>query len=217
MKRIYALLLCIVLMCAMPVAVFAEDIDAPTTTEEEMLPTSPENLASWSEAELVTEKIKAYVQSHLEELWVIVTMVIATFLQAKKQGLLGKSVGILNNNSVAVAENSTKAIADSTNAINNAVETVNGYKEEIFKLLDEVRANESEKQAQKALLSRVEKFLETSKAANIEIANEVSELLLLANIPNSKKEELYSRHRAAVDAITTTEVSEVSEDDGEEA
>lgn len=204
-------------MCAMPVAVFAEDIDVPTTTEEEMLPTSPENLASWSEAELVTEKIKAYVQSHLEELWVIVTMVIATFLQAKKQGLLGKTVGVLNNNSVAVAENSTKAIADSTNAINNAVETVNGYKEEIFKLLDEVRANESEKQAQKALLGRVEKFLETSKAANIEIANEVSELLLLANIPNSKKEELYSRHRAAVDAITATEVSEVNEDDGEEA
>lgn len=217
MKRIYALLLCIVLMCAMPVAVFAEDIDVPTTTEEETLPTSPENLASWSEAELVTEKIKAYVQSHLEELWVIVTMVVATFLQAKKQGLLGKTVGVLNNNSVAVAENSTKAIADSTNAINNAVETVNGYKEEIFKLLDEVRANESEKQAQKALLGRVEKFLETSKAANIEIANEVSELLLLANIPNSKKEELYSRHRAAVDAITTTEVSEVNEDDGEEA
>ena len=59
--------------------------------------------------------------------------------------------------------------------------------------------------------------METSKAANIELSNEVAELLVLANIPNSKKEELYSRHRAVVDAITTTEVSEVNEDDGAEA
>ena len=49
-----------------------------------------------------------------------------------------------------------------------------------------------------------------SVLANVELANEVAELLVLANIPNSKKEELYSRHLAAVGAIAEAEKIEVN-------
>jgi hypothetical protein len=41
--------------------------------------------------------------------------------------------------------------------------------------------------------------------ANVEFANEVAELLILANIPNSRKDELYARHLAAVNAIQEAE------------
>jgi hypothetical protein len=52
----------------------------------------------------------------------------------------------------------------------------------------------------------------------MELANEVAELLVLANIPNSKKEELYSRHLAAVGAIAEAEKTEVTiNEDGQEA
>jgi hypothetical protein len=73
-----------------------------------------------------------------------------------------------------------------------------------------------------ATLAEVNTHLQTSKAANIEFANELAELLVLANIPNSKKDELYTRHRAAVDAIDkiavpTAEQTEVKEDVGEKA
>ena len=69
----------------------------------------------------------------------------------------------------------------------------------------------------KAMLEKVNKHLETSKSANLEFSNELAELLVLANIPNSKKDELYSRHRAAVDAMAAAEETEVKENDGEEA
>ena len=65
---------------------------------------------------------------------------------------------------------------------------------------------------------RLENHLKVAKLANTELANEVAELLVLANIPNSKKDELYARHRAAValiDAASTE--NEVENDDGEEA
>jgi hypothetical protein len=80
-----------------------------------------------------------------------------------------------------------------------------------------VRANEEEKHKLATTLATVKKYLETAKAANLELSNEVAELLVLANIPNSKKEELYSRHRAAVDAIAAVEKTEVNTDGEQEA
>jgi hypothetical protein len=63
--------------------------------------------------------------------------------------------------------------------------------------------------------------LKLSKDANVEFANELAELLTLANIPNFKKEEIGARHLAAVKAIAEaeakTETEEVKKDVGEEA
>ena len=77
------------------------------------------------------------------------------------------------------------------------------------RVLEEIRKNAEEKESLEDTLRTVTKALETSKMASMELANEVAELLVLANIPPSKKEELYSRHRAAVDAIETAEKTEV--------
>jgi hypothetical protein len=59
-------------------------------------------------------------------------------------------------------------------------------------------------------------YIKTAKLANVEFANELAELLVLANIPNSKKDELYSRHIAAVGAIAEAEKTEVTTNDGGE-
>ena len=51
--------------------------------------------------------------------------------------------------------------------------------------------------------------------ANIEFANELAELLCLANIPNAKKDELYAKHVEGVHKLEAAE--EVKSDDGNEA
>jgi hypothetical protein len=84
-----------------------------------------------------------------------------------------------------------------------------GYKAAIDKLLAAFTANAEEKQKLEAKLDEVNNHLKTAKLASMELANEVAELLVLANIPNSKKEELYARHLAAVGAIAEAEKTEV--------
>ena len=211
MKRLLAILLCAMLICAMPIVAFAEGeaIDTPKQdiTESE----------TWAEAELTTEKVVGYIQAHLEEISVIITLILTLFYQVRKHSSLNKSIGTLNNNAVSVAENSASAIGEALAGVSSISNIVEGYKEEISKLLTEVRANEDEKHKLADTLATVSKYLETAKAANIELSNEVAELLVLANIPVSKKEELYSRHRAAVDAIAATEKTEVNADDEQKA
>lgn len=202
MKKLLFIMLCVILVCAMPLAASAISI---------------EETAAWLEAEITTEAIIEYVQGHLEEVSVIITLLLTVFYQVRKHASLNKSIGTLNNNSVAVAENSANAINEALTGVQSVSDVVSGYKDEMARMLDEVRANEEEKQRLATLLESTEKYLETAKAANLELSNEVAELLVLANIPNSKKEELYSRHRAAVDAIVAAEKSEVTVNDEQEA
>ena len=197
MKRIFAIVICAILLtCVLPVAVFA---DGEPTDAVESLPTT-------EKTETITDQIVEYVTNHLEEISVIVTLILTVFYQVRKHGVLNKTIGILNNNAVTVAE-------DSKIAIEGVSSTVTGYKVNIEALLAEFKANAEEKHKLEQTLSEVHTFLKNAKLANLELANEVAELLVLANIPNSKKDELYSRHLAAVGAIADAEKTEVIEDD----
>jgi hypothetical protein len=249
MKKIFAILICAFLICAMPVVAFAEEENSPVFDEEgsatENLPTENESATEGEisgeedtptaeevtppdtetdvptppkseaqiEAELTTEKIVKYVQDHLEEISVIITMILTVFYQVRKHKVLNKSIGTLNNNSVTIAENSSTAVNNALAGVRGVSDVVLSYKDEIASLLAEVRQNAEEKKRLEAALNEVESYLKTSKLANVELANEVAELLVLANIPNSKKEELYSRHLAAVGAIADAEKTEVKEDE----
>ena len=251
MKKILALIICIALMCAMPMAVFAEEsvaetevvepeteaveeTPAPETEAVETVPetipetipeTTPETAPETTPepppettpeptppTKTEAEQIVEWVESNFEEISVVATLIIYAFYFAQKLLALNKSVGTLNNNAVTVAESSNTAIGKALEEVQGIAGVVNGYKDEIAALLTEVRANEEEKQALKQALTDVQTHLKTAKLANVELANEVAELLVLANIPNSKKEELYSRHLAAVGTIADAEKTEVKED-----
>jgi hypothetical protein len=235
MKKILAFIVCIVLVCAMPLVAFAEEADTDAVGEGEpivdILPSEDEEVIEGEfegeestpeptpeeQAEITTEKIVAWVQANLEEISVIITMILTVFYQVRKHAVLNKSIGTLNNNSIAVAKNSETAIEKALTEVASVASMVNGYKDEITSLLAEVRANDEEKQKLKEALTEVHTHLKSAKLANMELANEVAELLVLANIPNSKKEELYSRHLAAVGAIADAEKTEVKDDDKQEA
>lgn len=215
MKKILTLLLCIILVCALPVMVYAEETPTEDTTEE----AAPLPEETTPEAEqTVTESIKEWVIGHFEEISVILTLILSLFYQVRKHGALNKSVATLNNNSITVAENSNTAVAKALEEVSAVSAFVSGFAEQVTSLLDEIRANAKDRQSIEATLAEAEQVLKTAKAANIEFANELAELLVLANIPNSVKEELYQRHRAAVASIAEVEkTTEVIENVGEEA
>lgn len=198
MKRFLVLMLCILLACALPVSVFADTQYLPSGSDSETM----EKSESLMQAELVAEQIMAYVQSHLEEVSVIITLILTVLYQIRKHRALNKSILTLNNNAVAVAETSSGTMSGVSS-------TVTKYTDKMENLLTEVRANETEKLRLAEALEASNKYLMTAKAANMEFANEIAELLVLANIPNSKKEELYARHRAAVSSIAALETAEV--------
>lgn len=200
MKKIIFLLLCVILVFAMPVVAFAEETEVDTEA-------APEE-------ETVTETIVGYVQEHFEEISVIGTLALTIFYEINKHRKLNGSIGTLNNNAIAVAQNSSMAIDSALTKVMAIAETVQGYKDEFNALLTEIRTSVDEKRSLEETLGELEKHLKASKLANMEFANELAELLCLANIPNAKKEELYSRHRAALASI---EVEEVNADDGAEA
>ena len=203
MKKILAILLCAMLLIgATSIFAFAQETEAvepETTVTEDVAPETDEPKDS------VVDAIVSYVQAHIEEITVIATLLGGVIYKIAESRRLKGSIGRLNNNAIAVAQNSAK---DTQEMIANAmvlVKTVESYKEEIASLLAEVRKNADEKQSLENTLCDVANFLKTSKLATLELSNEVAELLVLANIPNSKKEELYARHKEAVTAIKAAE------------
>jgi len=203
MKKFLILMLCIILICAMPTIAFATEAAEATTDFF-----TTEEIVTW---------LKTWVKAHIEEISVVVTLIFTTIHNIRKNKALGKSMTTVNNNAVTIATDSKKAIADALKSVKEMTETVNGYKEEIAKLLLEVRKNAEEKQALEKTLADVTAYLKTAKMANVEFADELAELLVLANIPNSVKEELYERHRKAVNSIAEAEKTEVVENETEEA
>ena len=222
MKKIFAFVVCMILLvCAFPICAFAEGepVDAveQTVGELESLPTA-EEIATEGEIsgekampDITTEAIVGYIKAHFEEISVVVSLICAGIYNIRKHKLLNRSISATNKNAIAVSENSALVMQ-------NAIEAIEGYKNDFAVLLEEYRTNAVEKQKLEQTLNNAMTYIKTAKLANTEFANELAELLVLANIPNSKKDELYSRHIAAVSAITEAEKTEVNtDDDGKEA
>ena len=215
MKKILAFILCAVMICAVPIVASAEEIPTDTVTDEAVADNSTPETESATEAEIspsVTETIVAYFQSNLEEIAVIGSLIVGMFYEIRKHGKLNGSIGTLNNNAITIAENSKEAIKEALAEVTDIAKVVDSYKGEIASLLLEIRTSAEEKKNLAETLSNVENFLKTAKAATIELSNEVADLLVLANIPNSVKDELYARHTKAVHELEAAE--EVMSNDG---
>jgi hypothetical protein len=200
MKKIIVFAICALLIFAMPTVAFAESPSEEEVVETEMT---------------TTEKIADYLKGNAEEIIVVVLMALASLYEARVRGKMNGSIGTLNNNAITVAENSAKVIKDGLAKMETIGEKVASYEEKFTALFEEYRKTAEEKITLETLLKNVEAFLVTAKSATLELANEVAELLVLANIPNSKKDELYSRHIKAIQDIEQAE--EAITNDGEES
>lgn len=205
MKRIFVCILCALLMCAMPLVALADEVDsAPveveTVPEENVTP--EEEIPVEGEIEVeesITDKIVRYVKSNLEEFSVIGTLIVGIIYKRRRDGKLDISLGTLNNNAVAIAENSTKAVK-------NIAAELTTMKNEFTTLLASLKKTAEEKATLEETLNAVETFIKAEKLAVVELSNEVANLLVLANIPNSVKDELTARHVQAMRSIEALEV-----------
>lgn len=199
MKRIFTFIVCaVLLLCVCNVITFAEGeevVQEPTEVVQE--PT-------------LTEQILQYAKDHLEEIAVMVYIFITSIYERKKQKANFNAIATVNNNAVTVSEDNKTAINNANAKMEEVKNAVVGYEGKIDKLLAEFAATAEEKKRLETKLDEVTNYLKTAKLANVELANEFAELLVLANIPNSKKEELYARHLAAVGAIAEAEKTEVT-------
>ena len=219
MKKIFAIIICVMLLCAMTFVASAEeaipaDIEQTATETENSTPET--EIATESEISgeelTITESIVEYVKANVEEILVIVATALGSFFAARMRTKTNGAIGTLNNNAIAIANNSSEAINKALTEVKDIANVVTNYKDEIAALLGEIRKSAEEKKSLEDTLSHVETFLKTAKLATLELADEVADLLLLANIPTSKKEEMYSHHCAAVKAIAEAETTEVKED-----
>ena len=188
MKKIFVVLLCVLMIAAVPTVAFAEESSTETVPDK-----------------TVTETVVDYVKEHIEEISVIGTLIAGMFYEIRKHRKLNGSIGTLNNNAIAVAENSAAAIKTALENVEDIARIINEYKGEFETLISEIRKSAEEKKSLEDTLNHVETFLKTAKLATLELSNEVAELLVLANIPNSKKEELYARHKQAVNELNSAE------------
>ena len=219
MKKYLALALFVLMLCAFLTSatpVLAEEVETPTTEDETVTLPLPD-IEVPKEAVTKSEEIVAWIQANLEEISVILTLILTVIYNVRRNGVLNKSIKTLNNNAITVAEKSNTAIGEALLGVSAASDTVGGFTEQMTALLAEVRTNAEERQKLEAKLAEATNFIHTAQMANVELANELAELLVLANIPNSKKEELYSRHRAAVNAIADADKTEVKADVAEKA
>ena len=192
-----------------PGDVFEGEVIVPEETPEEV----PEDTDAEAEINAITEMIVGWIEDNWDKISLVVTAIATILYYMKELGVLKKSVGVLNNNSITVAQNSEASITEAKAVMQAVGETLGSFKVAVEKITEEYKQTAEDNKALNKRLVDFEKHLKNAKAANVELSNEVAELLVLANIPNSKKDELYSRHRAAVALI---EAAEVTEDEAEE-
>jgi hypothetical protein len=230
MKKIIVLLLCFAVFC-FPISAFAEGEETtPPSIEDGVVEDELTNEVDWNEVKnTISGYITGWILPHIEEISVILTIIFSCIYNFKRNKLLNKSIATVNNNAIAIAQDSSASMNQALTQVETASNAVISYDARITAMLDAFDATLKENNILKTELAEIRKYLHTSTEANIEFANELAELLTLANIPNYIKEDLGRRHVANVDAIRLAEaaaeakavlpeaVEEVKENDGEEA
>ena len=221
MKKLFTFIMCaLLLICTIHVCAFAEgESVSDIETNEGAVDTLPfaeesdsesENSGTLYSIDISTEAIMEYIKSYFEEITVVISLIVTAFYNIRKHKQFNRSISVTNSNAITVSENSERVIAEALNKIEGISVNVSEYKEAFATLLDEYRASEEEKKCLQKTLDEAMSYIKNAKLANIEFAKELADLLMLANIPNSKKEELYKRHLTAVNAIDPGSKTEVN-------
>ena len=187
MKKIFALILCLMLLCATPLVAFAEGEETPT------------------EETTISETIVNWIYANYDKALVTLFLLMSTIIDKVRDKRLNKSVGTLNNNAITMVTESSNFMKDALSNIKDASGAVTSYDARIVALLNAYQQTAEDKLRLEKEIVEMKDFLKTATEANVEFANELAELLGLANIPNYKKEELGSRHSDAVKAIIEAE------------
>jgi uncharacterized protein (DUF2164 family) len=182
------------MIVAVPTVAFAEE--APET--EETTTITEEETLEIEEKPTITEMIVDYVKENAEPILAMVASIVSAIMVKFISGKLSNSVSTLNNNAIEIAKNSDDSLKNTTKENKEFIA-------KMTEVLSKLEKSEEEKKVLEEMLCKTATLLETSKIALVELGNEFAELLLLANIPNAKKESFYSSHKEAMRKLEETE------------
>lgn len=187
MKKIFMILLCVLMMVAVPTVAFAasetEEVPDKTITEVEMT---------------ITERVVEYVKENAEGILAVLASLGSAILVKLIGGKLSNSVSTLNNNSINIAK-------EASDKLETATKKLDEYEGKMADFLSKLNRSEEEKKILETTVAQVDTFLKSAKVAILDLADELAELLLLANIPIAKKEEALKIHQEALKKINEIE------------
>ena len=220
MKRIIAVLCLIIAIgtIIMVVSHAAEEVpsaDVVDNVATETVPPTHTEVAPAAPEKTLMESFVEWVKSNLAYLSVLATSLVIAIYDKISRGKISKTIGTVNNNQIAMANNSSEIMNAALEKVASLAEKVRDFDKRMNEFMAEMRRTVEEKKSLEETMGEVVTFMKATKAAALEASNEVAELLVLANIPNSKKEELYARHRKAVRGLEAPE--EVMGDERKEA
>lgn len=179
-----------------------EPADKPSEVLPEV-PTDEGEEEGWKDT--LSGALKEWIEPNIEEIGVIVTLFGYGIMLFKRLKTVLNSMGVLNNNAITIAKDSKAGMNNAAEAINAASSAVIGYETQIKALLEAYKIKAEREAMLERELVEIKNYLKTSTDSNIEFANELADLIALANIPIYKKEELGSRHMTAVNALIGAE------------
>lgn len=226
MKKILAFILVLMLFCALPLVTYAEgeEVSEGNSAPEAEMPTEgeispPESIpeeedtpaeiaTEWDHIKnLFSENAKEWILSHIEELFVIVSLICGYLYDKRKNKQLTLTMRTLNNNTVTMANNSNTFMGDALSQMQSASGAVVQYDDKINSLLVAYESTAMQKALLERELVETKNYFKTATQAIVEMSNVFAELLSLSNIPNYKKEAFGARHVAAVNAIIEAEAA----------
>ena len=225
MKRVFALILCLILLIV-PLSVSAEEASENVSEEVVTEEVATEN-HNWAEVkDNISVAVVNWLYDNYDKALVTLFLLMSMLYDRVRDKKNRKDIGTLNNNAITIASDGKQFMGNALSEMQNVSGAVIQYDERITALLAAYQQTAEDKQRLEAKLVEIENYLKINADANIEFANELAELLGLANIPNYKKEALGARHvesvKAILDAVVKANVltlpppEEVKEDAGEE-
>lgn len=225
MKRVFALILCLILLIV-PLSVSAEEASENVSEEVVTEEVATEN-HNWAEVkDNISVAVVNWLYDNYDKALVTLFLLMSMLYDRVRDKKNRKDIGTLNNNAITIASDGKQFMGNALSEMQNVSGAVIQYDERITALLAAYQQSAEDRQRLEAKLVEIENYLKINADANIEFANELAELLGLANIPNYKKEALGARHvesvKAILDAVVKANVltlpppEEVKEDAGEE-
>lgn len=234
MKKLIVLIMVCIITLSMVMTCYAEEVIADvesgeiikgvvddSNTESDVLPDDVAEDIENAKAETWSGAFLGFIKENFTESSLIAfALALASFCieHFSSNKNLKKHIGILNGNAIEIAETSAKKTDDNTQQLQLMKEQMTAWQEalegKISLTLNVVTKTAEEREALEAALAKNNDLMNKAVIALMENSDEIANLLLMSNIPTSKKEEMYNNHYEAVKAIKGV-VSEVNTGDGE--
>lgn len=224
MKRVLTTIIIFALLFySLSIGSYAEDGAIPDTADTEVIITTNNTTATedvtegekspditWSERLVNFIKANVTETSLMTFALALAAFCIEHFSSNKK---LKNHIGILNNNAIEIANTSAGKTEENTKELAALKDEMALFMDSLLVKVNDtlqsvVKTSEERDELEKKLTDN-NKLLEKAIIAVNDSSDTVANLLIMSNIPNSKKEEIYSKHVAAVNSLKEIE-SEVT-------